>query len=633
MTSGKALKAAALLALGLIGCSDSVSKDTPIVDVNNVSNTNSSTNGATNNQSSNNSTNGTTNETPIDPRPALDLRADTNRDGVVSLTDPSDDDGEDLWGADHGAVFLANMDDDDSSCARSGSDASLAQCYDGNDDKLDGLTDLEDMAPLVLRATGDVPDTATATVSITAGADYAQFFVEIDGVWTATSQFTADASELINGVEFRLEGRDIVRNESWDGLVTVQAAMDGAPEATVTTDTVQLRVAPIVLRHHLDPARQIYSSELGIGGDGAFTQSLKAAVATAGVPLGHVELNVQDQWTQDFFETGYMAMPTPNGLKVIDVFIRSANIEQDFFGNTGLREAGKIVYTKFRGPDAAGITAVGGRHSYEWDTLNSFGNTETIPPFTYNGKSWPLGRILKGKAGSIEGDEYMVTMFRSQGVQDPLFIDTGWLLVGHVDETVSFLKVDSERGWVMLANDATMAVNIFQNMQQAGEGSLTVFQGRAWVNNSGRPYSAATTVSAILQDPDVMGASAEAAVEVSDQVAIIKQATGVTDAEILPVPFTHWTYDGASVAYQPGMVNGIVVNDQHFMAPDPHGPRENGTDVFEAAFQNILAEVGYEILFVEDWDMYHRLVGEIHCATNVVRDVNPNATQWWEMVR
>src|SRR5687768_2188658 len=49
-----------------------------------------------------------------------DLRADTNRDGVVSLDDPSDDLGEDDWNAAHGAVFLANIDDDALECPTDG---------------------------------------------------------------------------------------------------------------------------------------------------------------------------------------------------------------------------------------------------------------------------------------------------------------------------------------------------------------------------------------------------------------------------------------------------------------------------------------------------------------------------------
>lgn len=632
MTSGK-LWHVALVTAALIGCSDSAEKEEPIVVVDLNNGSNQSNNSVSNNTSTNssNNANNVNNTQPVGV--AIDLRADTNRDGVVSLTDDADDVGEDTWEATQGAVFLANIDDDDRSCPRAGNDEFLARCYDGNDDVLDGDSDLEDMAPLILRATGDLPAEATGTVRLATGAEHAQFFVNIGGTWTATTEFTANAAELAAGVEFRLEGRDVVRDESWDGLVRLEARLSGVPDAVATSDVVAMRVAPLVLRHHLDPVRQIYSSEFGIGGDGAFTASLKAAVTAAGVPEGHVELNVQDQWTQDYFETAYMAMPTAAGLKVIDVFIRSANIEQDFFGNVGLREAGRVVYTKFHGEDVAGLTAVGGNHSYQWDTLNSFGNTETIPPFSHNGESWPLGRIIRGQAGTIRGNEGMLSLLSAQEVQAPLYADTGWLLVAHIDETISFLKAENARGWVMLANDAAMAIDLFEQLEAQGRGRLEVFAGQQWLSNNNRPYSAATTVSDILQDTDVLSASADAVIEVDDQVSVIKAATGLTDDEIVPVPFTHWHYDGSSIAHQPGLVNGIVVNDRQFMAPDPHGPEDGGVDVFQAALETELAAVGYEVLWVEDWDMYHRLAGEIHCATNVVRDVDPNGPQWWEMTR
>ena len=60
-----------------------------------------------------------TTETPVTGGgdPIADLRADTNRDGEVKFDDPADDDGEDVWDAKHGAVFLANIDDDEEACS------------------------------------------------------------------------------------------------------------------------------------------------------------------------------------------------------------------------------------------------------------------------------------------------------------------------------------------------------------------------------------------------------------------------------------------------------------------------------------------------------------------------------------
>lgn len=109
---------------------------------------------------------------------------------------------------------------------------------------------------------------------------------------------------------------------------------------------------------------------------------------TASVPDSElVTFDLYDQWTQDFFETAYMSMPAPNGeQKVIHVNIRSANYD-DY--TPGLRTAGKVVFTKLRGPDVAGVVQYDENHSDEMDSLNSFGNLETIPPYEYNSMNYP----------------------------------------------------------------------------------------------------------------------------------------------------------------------------------------------------------------------------------------------------
>src|SRR6202000_2170580 len=50
------------------------------------------------------------------PAPVVDLRADTNRNGTLDFDDPTEDANEDTWDATHGAVFLANIDDDQKAC-------------------------------------------------------------------------------------------------------------------------------------------------------------------------------------------------------------------------------------------------------------------------------------------------------------------------------------------------------------------------------------------------------------------------------------------------------------------------------------------------------------------------------------
>ena len=163
-------------------------------------------------------------------------------------------------------------------------------------------------------------------------------------------------------------------------------------------------------------------------------------------------------------------------------------------------------------------------------------------------------------------------MIEAQKVQQPLYIDTSWLLVGHVDETLSFIKASSPRGWVMLVNDPTLAKTMLETQSAAGNGAVPMFIGKYWSQSQ----AAQVTIDQVLADTEVMQASAEAATEVAAQIAIIKTATGLTDAEIIRIPYLHMPYSQGSIAFQPGMVNGLYIAPGHFVAPDPHGPEIAG---------------------------------------------------------
>jgi protein-arginine deiminase len=306
-------------------------------------------------------------------------------------------------------------------------------------------------------------------------------------------------------------------------------------------------------------------------------------------------------------------MPGPGGSeKMIRIYIRSANY-------TGqLRVAGRVVYTHFRGKDKAGLTQYDPNHPNGNDSLNSFGNTETIPPYS----GWPLGRIIRGSVPSFYPDQSFNAMLDAQGVQNMVTIDTSWLLVGHVDETLSYAKVNSPRGWVLVMNDAALAKSMLQQYQSQGYGSTPMFVGMTWSNGS----SAQASINQVLADSNVMGASNEAVAEVNAQVAILKAQTGVTDAEIVKIPYLHWKTSGYSVAYQPGTANYSYVGPNTIAAPEPHGPIINGVDVMKQQMQNAFAPYGISIKWVEDWNLYHRLLGEVHCGSNTDRIAS---TKWW----
>jgi protein-arginine deiminase len=563
-----------------------------------------------------------------------DLRADSNRDGEIRFDDETDSD-KTTWDAKQGAVFLANIDDDKARCAKTGTDVEMFKCNDAADEVIDGTDDILDLARLKTKPWAEAPENAWATVSVTPSAkDHVRLFKRTGPGDADFTVLGADGALTVDdvraGIELAIEGKDIVRDKAvWDGFVDVTLTIE--TDAETLTDSVKMRVAPVMTFHHLLPAEEAFVTNTGYSGNADMRSDLAVACTEASLPKA-TEVNVDDQWTQDFFETAFMSMPGPGGTQhVMHVNLRSANVYEASDAKNPLRPAGQVVFTKFRGKDVAGVQQYDKAHDGSMDSLNSFGNLETIPPYELAGKSYPFGRILRGSTATFYPDKTFTKMLDGQGVQPQINVDTSWLYVGHVDETISFVKASSPRGWVMLVNDPTIAKKMLEDQVAAGNGATPMFVGESWYDDMGKASPAVITIAQVLADTTVMSASAEAATEVAGQIEKIKTETGLTDAEIIKVPFLHTSTDGGSIAYIPGMVNGVYVGDAHFVAPKPHGPVINGKDIFEQTMIDRLKPLGITVHFAEDWDEYHAALGEVHCGTNTRRKI-PD-TKWWESGR
>ncbi len=562
-----------------------------------------------------------------------DLRADSNRDGEVRFDDS--DAVKTTWDAKNGAIFLANIDDDKLRCGTTGSDVDLVKCNDAANDRVDGADDALDLARLQMKPWPEAPATATATIAVTpAAADRVRLFKRVGPGEADFEVLAADSTisidEIHAGLELAIEGKDIVRDRAaWDGFVDVSLTVTvGADSAT---DSVKMRVAPVVTYHQLLAAEELFVTDTGTKGNKEMRADLLTACTAVKLPEP-TPIEEDDQWAQDFFETAFMSMPGPGGVQhVMHVNLRSANVYTPDDATNPLRPAGQVVFTAFRGKDVAGIQQFDIKHDQNMDSLNSFGNLETIPPYTLGDKSYPLGRIFRGSTPLFYPDKTFAKMVESQGMQPPVYVDTSWLEVGHVDETMSFVKASTPRGWALLVDDPATGKKMLEAQVAAGNGATTMFVGESWSDDKGNASPAQTTIEAVLADTTVMSASAEAATEIAGQIAVIKTETGLTDAEIVKLPGLHTSSDYGSYAYLPGLVNGVYVGSGDFVAPKPHGPIVDGKDIFEQAMVAALAPLGITVHFAEDWSEYHAAIGEVHCGSNTRRKI-PD-TKWWESGR
>ncbi len=524
------------------------------------------------------------------PDGKYDLNVDTNRDGVVD-TGGTEDFGESNWNASHGAVMVYNNDDDDSDTSR-----------DHANTEVDGTSDEPDLAEILVKQIADIGAGSYATIGIdTNSAGYVRLFKH-DGVnwnlFTPGVSTISDTELAAGNVLLGIESCHYAETAGagaglWNGETTLALSVRDAGNKELGSDKLVLRTAPFLLHSNLDYPERIYICQTA--DNSAFVSDMTSVASTIGIPL--TVINNADRWTQDQFEIGFVDRPTGNNPVVL-------NSPRNPIGSTLINYAWNYML----GPDF-GCLQYG---SDSGESLNSFGNLDCMPPT----RSYPLGRVIVGGAGSRRMEQEIRDFLSAQAIQGPVYeLDTTWLAVGHVDEIMSFMPATNSRGWVVAWADVDCALDILESVP------------------SGTPVFAGTgddtTAGAILADAVVM--------DVSDQVQSIldtlrgrlKMSFGLKESDFVRIPVL-WDIDpyvGSVAAYTAGAVNCIVVRPNVIVAKQ-HGPEQAAQDLFELDITNKLAALGLTAYFVEDWSSYHVNLGEVHCGSNVLR-TPPATPKWW----
>ena len=567
-----------------------------------------------------------------------EILADTNRDGKVDNADRA---GREQWTTERGAIILPNIGDSAKRCPsyldKNHSDAALEAC---NDAQGNVARAPQYFAPVRTSPLSNVSSSAFGQVTVSgAGKDKIRVFVLRGKSWHfLSSTDRLSAAELRAGVTLGVDSRDIVRDASvWDGRVTLEFAVNDA--GAVRQDRVAMRVAPVILHNHTQDAVTIYAPKSGRAkGHQQFMADLSAMLSRIGFQEPVETVDTFDNWAQDFVEFGYVSMPAAGGgMTSIRIAIRSPQPG---------RSAGRALFG-LRGP-GMGVVQTGGDDYHQAD---SFGNLETIPPYEFQGRSYPVGRVIYGDAGDgLAPHTDFVKFFKAQDVQHPIVLDTSWLAIAHVDEFVQFLPADNARGWVIAVKDVPLALNILRDMQKRGLGRSKAF------SREGAPE---LTIDELLADESLMRKNEMARRRIELNLDILKAEIGVADAEIVRVPGLFHTAEfvedapkdasekakpfslpsdldwprerivygpGKLIGYYPAAVNGLLVNRRNYIMPDQWGPKENGRDVLGAAATAAYAKLGMMAGAGDDWVSHHAYGGEGHCGTNATRAISGT---WW----
>ncbi|KAL2130697.1 hypothetical protein VTI74DRAFT_6084 [Chaetomium olivicolor] len=587
------------------------------------------------------------------------ILADTNRDGIV---DERDEAGKHDWTSRRGAIFLPNIGDSAKRCPVADltgaplSNRELSSFHDASGDRL-LPSSVRYTAPLLTVPMPDVSDDAVGHIYTEPAhtRDRVRLFWK-ESDWSTDSsptwavvdkQMSFNAANLRKGIALALDGRELVTDAAvWDGSVKV--VFEVTDGNRTVRDFVALKQAPVLVHHHLQRAEVVLSTAAGdsktpgSAWQSHFLRGVHDAIS-GDVPIVLFNQST-DIWAQDFLEPGYASMPGPDGPVSIRVLLRSAQ---------STREAGRQVFSQLRSAGIGGFQP-GSGSGFGTEEINSGGNIETIPPYTSRaGKRWPHGRVIMGAHFGTYPADSMVKFLRSQGMQSPLFLETGWLAVGHVDEMVQFVPAKSTLGFTIAIVDTASAISLLRDAESSGHGNtrLVSYNGDATPDEDTFFLDPSllqnATISSTLSDPGFHRTQSYAQRYIDQNLALLLREIPLREEDILRVPTLFkdvtlpWpdTPDGhprrMRLAHPgerqlkgllPQAINGLVLGNGKYLAPKQWGPVIEGKDILAEAVEKVYGRVGMSVKWVDDYMSHHVRGGEVHCGTNALREMGA----WWE---
>uniref|UniRef100_A0A4W4EYT7 Protein-arginine deiminase n=1 Tax=Electrophorus electricus TaxID=8005 RepID=A0A4W4EYT7_ELEEL len=507
----------------------------------------------------------------------ISLDVDADRDGIVERNNPNKASWK--WGPNgHGAILLVNCD-----C-----ESTFRKELDSEDEEITRVSDLKDMSKMILRTRGPavLPEGYKLSLHIsrshaesvrvfrTSGKpqEYLLFkLFQKDYPLVLNKEQLAGEVPYVGGdsqQELFVEGIRFP-DKDFDGLITINLSLlepsgQGFPETPIYTDKVMFRVAPWIMTPNTLKPVEVFVCSTSDNYD--FLKAIKSLVQSSGYKL-----------------------------KICHEYMNRGDRLEDF------------PYDVLLGPDFGYVTRypVNERVS----SLDSFGNLEVSPPVTVNGKKYPLGRIIIGVAFPTTAHGRNMTkviqdFLWAQKVQEPIALYSDWLVVGHVDEFMTFVPAPDRKGFRLLLASPDAGYKLFRSLQVKGHGRAKLFQGEYWQ----------VAYNCIDWNRD-----------------ILKKELGLDDEDIIDLPILFKVFpkkNKRAAAYYPDMVNMLVLG-KNLGIPKPFGPQVQGTCVLEAEMRSLLEPLGLNCTFIDDFASYHKLQGEVHCGSNVHRE--PFEFQWWNL--
>lgn len=489
-----------------------------------------------------------------------------------------------------------------------------------DDDNGDGVPDCSavilsgtadaDILPAHVRPPFVLPQGTIIRVEIaTPWTRFARMFIRVtsQGVFQPLQKPVEVSSEETakNGVTIGLEAVDFA-DTGRPPLLQMKVHFETKEGRPLHDENYHFNIAPFLVSCCLDPADGIHVVKTDL--TQSFVNDLGPVVMTAGVELRVFEdpaLPDDDIWIQDAAEIGYAT----DGERLMHVLLH---------GNRG-RELDGLFAKKLLGQDS-GVIQKGNYRGKSAEWIDWFGNLEASPPVKINGREYRYGRIYAGTQGERSMHPDVIKFLEAQGAQSPvLWLDTSWLVIGHVDEIVSWVPSKVGTPYRMLIPSPRLAVEILANAEKVAPGGIL---NRGTKREGDEPGEFERPVADALADKDLMAAQEIVQGKIDSVRRTLQDGLGIADSDIIEIPVLFnsspkW-FPGRYFAETVNMVNGLLIENE-LIVPDPLGPIVGEKDVLLQAVKDRLEPLGCRVRPVDNFFPYHRYGGEVHCGTNATR--------------
>ena len=258
-------------------------------------------------------------------------------------------------------------------------------------------------------------------------------------------------------------------------------------------------------------------------------------------------------------------------------------------------------------------------------------------------------------------DEEQVNQFGLYGQEKKVELWTSWLGVGHVDEMLSVIPSNHRSQYPANYTGPRLNYSMITADPMLGLETIYSYNGpQTTISYASEPYSDEETTYEIAKIKQVITYFAEENgtfescqqdprfefkycdlvdfnMLVSNQViepniVALTNATPTTNDDFIRVPqlyrptYQYNPYTGkyqytGGVSFLPGTSNMVVLRD-HVIVPDPT------FDVFKTEITRLLNQklggtsLNNKVHYILEKEEYHDLWGEVHCGTNVMREIN-----------